>query len=43
MKIAIIGAGYVGLTTGVCLAEKGNDAICIDKGVDKIDLNEIFM
>ena len=37
MKIAIIGTGYVGLPTGVGLAELGNDVICIDKNIDKIN------
>ncbi|RKX88318.1 MAG: UDP-glucose 6-dehydrogenase [Spirochaetes bacterium] len=36
MKIAMIGAGYVGLVTGVCLAEFGHQVICIDKDHDKI-------
>ncbi len=36
MKIAIIGTGYVGLPTGVGLAELGNEVICIDKDVNKI-------
>ncbi|MDR2883590.1 MAG: UDP-glucose/GDP-mannose dehydrogenase family protein [Deferribacteraceae bacterium] len=40
MKIAIIGTGYVGLPTGVGLAEFGNDVVCIDKIEQKItDLN----
>ena len=38
MKISIIGTGYVGLVTGVCLAEIGNEVICIDKIKDKIDI-----
>ena len=37
MKIAIVGAGYVGLVTGVCLADFGHDVVCIDKDEDKID------
>lgn len=36
MKIAIIGTGYVGLVTGVCLAETGNKVICVDVDNDKI-------
>ena len=36
MKIGIIGTGYVGLPTGVGLAELGNDVICIDKDENKI-------
>ncbi len=36
MKVAIIGTGYVGLPTGVGLAELGNNIICIDKNEDKI-------
>lgn len=30
MKIAVIGAGYVGLVTGTCFAETGNDVVCVD-------------
>ena len=30
MKIAVLGSGYVGLTTGACLADTGNDVICVD-------------
>lgn len=37
MKVAIIGTGYVGLPTGVGLAELGNDVICIDREQSKID------
>tara|TARA_A100001015_G_scaffold159716_1_gene177423 strand:- start:427 stop:1725 length:1299 start_codon:yes stop_codon:yes gene_type:complete len=33
MKITVIGTGYVGLVTGTCLAEAGNDVLCID--IDK--------
>jgi len=37
MKIAIIGTGYVGLTTGVCLADLGHSVICIDNNPEKIE------
>lgn len=37
MRIAIIGAGYVGLVTGVCLADFGHDVVCIDKDQRRID------
>ena len=37
MKIAIAGAGYVGLVTGACLAEFGHAVVCIDKDRGKID------
>ena len=30
MKITVVGTGYVGLVTGTCLAEAGNDVLCID-------------
>ncbi len=38
MKISIIGTGYVGLVTGTCLAESGNDVICMDIDAKKIEL-----
>ena len=38
MKIAIIGAGYVGLVTGACLAEVGNDVLCLDLDESRINL-----
>ncbi|WP_019141730.1 UDP-glucose dehydrogenase family protein [Noviherbaspirillum massiliense] len=38
MKITIIGTGYVGLVTGACLAEVGNDVFCLDVDQAKIDI-----
>ncbi len=38
MKITIIGTGYVGLVTGACLAELGNNVFCLDVDQRKIDL-----
>jgi len=37
MKIAVIGTGYVGLVTGTCLAETGNDVICVDIDAEKVE------
>lgn len=37
MKISVYGSGYVGLVTGTCLAEVGNDVICMDIDTDKIE------
>jgi UDPglucose 6-dehydrogenase len=36
MHVAVIGSGYVGLVAGACLAETGNDVICVDKDGEKI-------
>lgn len=36
MKIAVIGTGYVGLVTGTCLAENGNDVLCVDIDKNKV-------
>jgi UDPglucose 6-dehydrogenase len=36
MKIAVVGTGYVGLVVGACLAENGNDVVCVDKDAAKI-------
>lgn len=38
MKISVIGAGYVGLVTGTCFAEMGNDVVCVDIDPKKIDM-----
>lgn len=37
MKITIYGSGYVGLVTGACLAEVGNDVLCVDVDEEKIN------
>jgi UDPglucose 6-dehydrogenase len=37
MKICVVGTGYVGLVTGTCLAEMGNDVVCVDKDATKIE------
>ena len=37
MKITIYGSGYVGLVTGACLADVGNDVLCVDVDQEKID------
>ena len=36
MKICMIGSGYVGLVSGACFAELGNNVICVDKNLKKI-------
>ncbi len=36
MKIAVIGAGYVGLVAGACFAENGNDVVCVDRDEAKL-------
>jgi UDPglucose 6-dehydrogenase len=40
MKVTVFGTGYVGLVTGVCLAEVGNDVLCID--VDQYKINKLL-
>ena len=37
MKLCMIGTGYVGLVSGVCFADLGNDVICVDKDNNKIN------
>jgi UDPglucose 6-dehydrogenase len=36
MNIAVVGTGYVGLVTGTCFAETGNNVICVDNNADKV-------
>lgn len=36
MKIAVVGTGYVGLVTGTCLAETGNEVVCVDIDQEKV-------
>ena len=38
MKLCMIGTGYVGLVSGVCFSDLGNDVICVDNNKSKIDL-----
>ena len=38
MKLCMIGTGYVGLVSGVCFSDLGNDVVCVDKDINKIDL-----
>ncbi len=38
MKIAVVGTGYVGLVAGACLAENGNEVICVDRDAAKVRL-----
>ena len=38
MRVGVVGTGYVGLVTGIVLAELGNDVICVEKDLAKLDL-----
>ena len=40
MKITVVGTGYVGLVSGTCLAEVGNDVLCLDVDPEKIRILE---
>lgn len=40
MKICVIGTGYVGLVAGTCLADMGNDVICVDNDLKKLEILE---
>jgi len=37
MRVSVIGTGYVGLVSGVCLAEKGHEVVCVDSDASKVD------
>ena len=37
MKLCMVGTGYVGLVSGVCFSDLGNDVVCVDKDKDKIE------
>ena len=37
MNIAVVGTGYVGLVTGTCFAETGNDVTCVDIDKAKVE------
>ena len=37
MKLCMIGTGYVGLVSGVCFSDLGNDVVCVDRNIKKID------
>lgn len=36
MRVAVVGAGYVGLVSGVCLAETGHEVVCVDVSADRV-------
>jgi UDPglucose 6-dehydrogenase len=36
MKVSVVGTGYVGLVTGACLADLGNDVVCLDIDEQKV-------
>ena len=37
MKLCMIGTGYVGLVSGVCFSDLGNEVICVDKDSNKVE------
>ena len=46
MKIAVVGTGYVGLVSGTCFAESGNNVICVDidqKKVERLQAGDIVI
>ncbi len=38
MNVSVIGTGYVGLVSGVCLSEKGHNVVCVDNNQEKVDM-----
>jgi UDPglucose 6-dehydrogenase len=38
VRVCVIGTGYVGLVTGVCLAQIGHDVVCIDNNQEKVKI-----
>jgi UDPglucose 6-dehydrogenase len=36
MRVSVIGTGYVGLVSGVCLADRGHDVVCVDVDESKV-------
>ena len=38
MKVAVVGSGYVGLVAGACLADVGNEVVCVDRDAAKIEM-----
>ena len=40
MKVTVVGTGYVGLVTGTCFAEMGNDVTCID--IDEVKVQKLW-
>src|SRR5688572_30805282 len=38
MKVTVVGTGYVGLVSGACLAEMGNDVLCVDVDARKVEV-----
>ena len=43
MKITVIGTGYVGLVSGACLADVGNDVVCLDIDESKINILNLLI
>ncbi|MEM7756388.1 MAG: UDP-glucose 6-dehydrogenase, partial [Planctomycetota bacterium] len=38
MRLTMVGTGYVGLVTGVCLSNTGNDVVCLDVVPEKVEM-----